>query len=47
MVFVMALFSESGLRRAHPDSMVPPGILSLMTSPKTLEANLGSLVSVR
>lgn len=35
----MVLFSESVLRWAHPDSMVPPGITSLIMSPKILEAN--------
>lgn len=35
----MVLFSELVLRWAQPDSMVPPGIMSLIMSPKSLEAN--------
>lgn len=38
----MVLFSESVLRWAHPDSMVPPGIISLILFPKILEANWSS-----
>lgn len=43
---MIVLLSESGLRLAHLDSMVPPGIMSLITSLKVCEAQLVSMFSI-